>query len=317
MTTDSFTVRVKRITYEADGVNSYELVDAAGGELPPFAAGAHLDVHISERHIRQYSLCNTPGDRRRYVIAVLFEPNGRGGSRHMHQKLRVGDVLRISAPRNNFPLDNGAKRHLLIAGGIGITPIMAMVDEAREKGVPFSLHYCTRTREKTAFLERLADSSVESSVQLYHDEGMPQRGLSVETLLATPQVGTHVYCCGPAGLIEAVRAATRHWPAESVHFEYFAAPAATQSVEDAFSVEIGSTGAVLPVPTDKTILEVLRDHGVDVQSSCEAGVCGTCRTRYLEGEPDHRDYVLVESERREYVMVCVSRSKSSKLVLDL
>lgn len=312
-------LRVQAIIDETSAIKTFELVDPEGLKLPVFTAGSHVDVTLPDGQLRQYSLCNAPAERHRYLLSVLRETAGRGGSRQMHERVLVGDLLQVSMPRNHFPLAASAARHLLIAGGIGITPLLSMLHSLQALGADFVLHYCTRDAAQTAFRTLLADDGVAPSVHLHHDGGVPGKGLDVAALLATVVASTHVYCCGPAGLMAAVKAASAHWPSEQIHFEHFAAPIApTATVRDAdFEVEIASTGAVYPVPPDRSILSVLLSEGLLIDSSCEAGVCGTCMTRYLSGEPDHRDVVLTEAEQREQVMVCVSRAKSARLVLDL
>lgn len=316
---------VRCITREADGIHSFELVDPDGAELVAFAAGSHVDVAVPGGALRQYSLCNDPRERHRYVIAVLREAGGRGGSVCMHDRVRVGDRLEVSAPRNNFKLEESAPRHLLIAGGIGVTPLLAMIHRLRALGRDWELHYCTRSPARTAFIDSLRESGPGGRVHFHHDGGDPARGLDVQPLLAAVHPGTHLYCCGPAGLMAAVKGASAHWPPAQVHFEYFAAPVAAPAAagvasvaaESEFEVQIASTGQIFSIPRDRTILAVLSAGGVTVESSCEAGVCGTCRTRYLAGEPDHRDFVLMGDEPREFIMLCVSRSRGTRLVLDL
>ena len=312
-------LRVEAIHDETPTIKTFALVDPEGLELPAFTAGSHVDLTLPDGQVRQYSLSNAPVERQRYVLGVLRESSGRGGSRQMHERVVAGDLLQVSLPRNNFPLDESAVRHLLIAGGIGVTPLLAMVNRLRLIGADFELHYCTRDAAHTAFRTFLGEDDVAPRVQLHHDGGVPGQGLDVASLLATVAPGTHVYCCGPAGLMAAVQAASAHWPIGQIHFEHFAAPimAAGTGGLAAFEVELASTGAVYRVPPDRSILSVLLSEGVLVDSSCEAGVCGTCTTRYLSGEPDHRDFVLSDAEQRDHLMVCVSRAKSARLVLDL
>lgn len=316
-------LRVRSITNEAVGINTYELVHPTGEQLPPFTAGCHIDVHIPGNFVRQYSLCNDPGERHRYVIGVLNVIGGRGGSTALHASVRAGDSVQVSVPRNNFSIVEGATRHLMIAGGIGITPMMSMIERLQAMGAQHMLHYCTRSPERTAFLDRLAPR-VEAGTTVHHfDYGDPANGLSLAALLHTREEGTHLYYCGPAGLMEAVAKASAHWPAGTVHCEYFAAPPISwprndeTDVNGEFEVRIASTGQTLPVSADKSILQTLREAGLECASSCEAGVCGSCRTRYLEGTPAHNDFVLDEKEREEYLMVCCSRSNSQLLVLDI
>ena len=318
---EELNVRVKRIIQEAEDIRSYEFVDPKGPDLPPFTAGSHLDVHLPNGLVRQFSLCNDPRETHRYVVAVLREPDGRGGSACMHDVVSEGDDVTITVPRNNFPLHEEAERHLLIAGGIGITPMFAMARRLEALGADYTLHYCTRSAEKTAFREELKGEPFASSVQFHHDGGDPSKGLDLRGLLAEIEEGTHVYCCGPTGLMHAVTDASAHWPTGTVHFEFFAADpdAAAEGPNTAFEVEVASTGEVYQIPADKTILEVLADGGLDVDSSCEEGLCGTCIVDVLEGEPDHRDFVLddEEKESNKLITICCSRSKGPRLKLDI
>ena len=316
-------LRVRSITREAAGIHSYELVDPAGAALPPFSAGSHIDVHLPGNLIRQYSLCNDPRERHRYLIGVLNVAGGRGGSKTMHENVHVGDLLTLSAPRNNFPLAEDASRHVLLAGGIGVTPMMAMVETLSARGADFSVLYCSRSPDLTAFRDRLKPHAEAGRVAFHHDEGDPARGLDVVAALREHQPGTHLYCCGPGGLMNAVKTATAHWPAGTVHFEFFSAPVAASTAPvsqaagiDTFQVRLASNGTVYTVPPAKSIVEVLRENGVECETSCEAGICGTCRTRYLEGTPEHHDLVLSDEEHEEFVLICCARSRSDLLVLD-
>lgn len=214
-------LRIQSITYLAERINGYELAEPAGRDLPPFEAGAHISVRVSGDLVRDFSLWNDPAERARYCIAVLREAEGRG-SREWHEKTRVGDTVEVSTPRNNFPLAAEAERHLLIAGGIGITPIMAMVSVLRRRRADFRLYYCTRSLEETAFLDQLAIPAAQGLVQFHHDGGDPAKGLDITTTLREYRPGTHLYYCGPAGMMAAAEAASRHWPPGTVHSEYFA-----------------------------------------------------------------------------------------------
>jgi len=219
-------LRLRSITYLTPSINAYELVDPQGGDLPPFEAGAHITVALGEV-LRDYSLWSDPAERRSYGIAVLREKEG-SGSRHLHDALRVGVMIRVSPPRNHFPLAPEAQRHLLLAGGIGITPIMAMLAELRRRKADFMLHYCTRSGEETAFLDELSLLAALGRVEFHHDGGDPARGLDIAALLRDYTPGTHLYYCGPQGLMTASRAATAHWPEGSVHCEHFKGPAAAR-----------------------------------------------------------------------------------------
>ena len=312
--------RLHAIVLEADGIASFEFRAADGSELPAFSAGAHIDVHLRPGCVRQYSLCNDPRERHRYVVAVQREEAGRGGSRAMHDELRIGQGVTISAPRNFFPLAPGARRHLLLGGGIGITPMMAMVAELEARGAEFFLHSCTRGPEKTAFRERLDALAAAGRGTIHHDGGVPSRGLDVRALLREHEPGTHLYYCGPAGFMEAVAAASAHWPKESVHFEHFSTPAGEAPPSEPnrpFRIRLVRSALDLEVPADKTIVDVLRENDVFIETSCQEGYCGTCLTRYVAGEPEHRDTVLDEDDRKEFLMVCCARARSPELHLDL
>jgi vanillate O-demethylase ferredoxin subunit len=317
--------RVRVIADQGEDIRSYELVDSGGGKLPPFEAGAHVDFHLSDGRVRQYSLCNDPIERHRYVLAIQREPNGRGGSQAIFDQVRVNDIVTLSLPRNNFPLHEEAAHHLMLAGGIGITPMMAMVHRLSRTGADFVLHYCTRSPEKTAFREVLAPMVAKGRVVFHHDGGDPRRGLDIAGLLRERRDDAHLYYCGPNGFMRAAERAAAHWPKEAVHFEHFSPPeptmviasdksAVTKAVE--FQVKLAKSGAVFDVPADKSIVQVLRENGIEVETSCESGLCGTCRTRYLEGLPDHHDFVLDDDERRYDVLICCARSKTPLLVLD-
>jgi ferredoxin-NADP reductase len=315
-------LRIRSMTYLAEEINGYELVDPNGRDLPRFAAGAHIGVRLgdgsSQGVWRDYSLWNDPAERRRYCIAVLREGEG---SRHLHDRLRVGDIVEASLPRNHFPLFDAAERHLLLAGGIGITPIMAMVAELKRRRAEFRLHYCTRSPERTAFRDELDLLAAQGRVVFHYDGGDPARGLDIAALLREPQPGTHFYYCGPAGMMKAAAAASAHWPGDSVHCEYFigpsAAPAARLEEDRPFRVRLARSGAEYEVPVGETIINVLRRHGLETRTSCELGYCGACLTRYLAGEPDHRDPILAETARRTHMLICCSRARSDVLELDL
>lgn len=309
-------LRVRSITYLAEAVNGYELVDPRGRDLPRFAAGAHIELHAGG-FLRHYSLCNDPAERRRYLIAVLHESEGRGGSRHIHESVRAGNIVEVSPPRNNFPLDP-AERYLLIAGGIGIAPIMAMIHELQRRRAEFAVHYCTRSPATTVFREELMPLLAEGRLRFHHDGGDPARGLDIAAVLREPRPGTHLYYCGPAPLMAETARAAGEWPAGAVHCEYFTAP--PDPVFDKtrpFRIKLARSGGEYEVQIGETISDVLRRHGIAVRTSCELGYCGTCLTPYLAGEPDHRDQVLEENGRKRYVLICCSRSKTPVLELDL
>jgi len=313
-------LRVRSIAYLAEAVNGFELVDRRGRDLPRFAAGAHIAVRLGGGLLRDYSLWNDPAERRRYCIAVLRERDGQG-SRHLHEAVRVGDEVEVWAPRNNFPLAEDAERHLFLAGGIGITPVMAMIAELRRRHADFLLHYCTRSPEATAFREELDLLAAQGHVRFHHDGGDPARGLDITAAVREPQPGTHLYYCGPAGMMAAAAAAASHWPLGTVHCEYFTGPAARPPeplTEDRpFRVRLAKSGAEYEVPAGETIIEVLRRHDIAVRTSCELGYCGACLTPYRAGEPDHRDQILSATDRERYVLICCSRANTPVLELDL
>ena len=313
------TVRVASISAEAEGVRSFVLVDPAGGELPAFEPGAHIDVQVPGGFTRQYSLCDPPWERH-YRIAVLDVPAGRGGSAAMHRQVRLGDLLQISQPRNMFPLARDARRSILIAGGIGITPILSMVQTLQRQEAPLEVYYCTRSPDHTAFLDRIAPLVKSGQATLHHDGGDPGKHLDVARILRTREEGTHLYFCGPTPLMKAIQAASAHWPRNAVHCEYFGAAdksAADIGLATGFSVRLNRSNRLVRVSRDESILKAVRNAGVHWVSSCEAGVCGTCRVRYLSGCPDHNDYVLSEEERREFILICCARVTDDSLVLDM
>ena len=313
------TLRVAKVTPEADGIASLELVDPHGHPLPAFTAGAHLDVHIPGGFLRQYSLCNDPRETQRYVIGVQRDRASRGGSQRLHDTVKAGDSLAIGGPRNNFPLHEAASRHRLIAGGIGVTPMMAMLWRLVAIGADWHLDYCAREPKVTAFRAALATAPFAGRVDFHYDGGDPAKGLDVRRALADQRPGEHLYCCGPTGLMDAVKAASAHWAPGTVHFEYFVNEQIDAGVNSAFQVRIASTGKVYDVPADKSVMQVLRDNGHDIDSSCEEGICGTCATPVKEGDIDHRDAVLSDDEKKgnRWMMVCCSRARSGLIVLDL
>ncbi|HSS29160.1 MAG TPA: PDR/VanB family oxidoreductase [Usitatibacter sp.] len=298
----------------------FTLADPARRELTPFTAGSHLLVTTPNGREREYSICNSPTERHRYLIAVKREPAGGGGSASMIDELHAGTRLEAVGPRNHFPLHEEASSHLLIAGGIGITPLRAMALQLAKREADFELIYLTRSAEVTAFLQDLSSPEWAGRVRIHHDGGDPSRGLPLASLLAERKGNAHLYCCGPRGLMRAVRAAASRWPAAALHFEDFGTspvePSGSAS-DTEFTVRLVRSGICVGVPKDVTILEAIRRSGVPVPSSCESGTCGTCRTRLIEGTADHRDFVLGEDEQQDEIMICVSRAVSSELVLDL
>jgi ferredoxin-NADP reductase len=311
-------LRIRSITWLAEAINGYELVDPRGRDLPRFEAGAHIGLRLAGGPVRDYSLWNDPAERRRYCIAVLCEADPDAVSRRLHDTVKVGDLVEVSLPRNNFPLDPDARQHLMIAGGIGITPIMAMIAELRRRDADFLLHYCTRSPETTAFRDELDLLAARGRVRFHHDGGDPSRGLDIAAALRDWSLGTHLYYCGPAPLMAAAALASRDWPPGTVHCEYFSAPSQIDFGEDrAFRVKLARHGGEYEIPPGETILDVLRRHGIPVKSSCEFGYCGACLTRYVAGEPEHRSEMLSAADRTRYVLTCCARAKTPVLELDL
>lgn len=314
-------VRVKRKSVEAEEISSFELVDKNGEALPAFAAGSHIDVLLPGGITRQYSLCNDPAERDRYVIAVLKDASSRGGSLAMHEQVHEGDSLLISAPRNHFHLAHDAPRHLLLAGGIGVTPLLCMAERLAVIGSDFEMHYCTRSPQRTAFLPRITQSEFANKVHFHFDDGDSQQKLDFEALLTCQAADTHLYVCGPKGFMDAVLGTARShgWAEERLHYEFFAAEPVKVGDNASFEVKLASSGRVVIVPADRSVAQALADAGVDVPISCEQGICGTCITRVLEGEPDHRDLYLSPEElaKNDQFLPCCSRSKSRMLVLDI
>ena len=301
----------------ATGIHAFELRPADRQALPAFSPGAHVTVRTPNGLLRKYSLANDCSERDRYVIAVKREPAGRGGSASLVDDCRAGAVLACSAPHNDFELIDKAREFLFIAGGIGITPIMSMVRHlASHDGRRFKLHYLTRSAEETAFLAELSAQPFSGSVAIHHDGGDPARAFDLWPLFERPRA-THVYCCGPRPMLQAVRDMSGHWSTSAIHIESFA-DAGTLAVPDdrPLRVRLARSGDTVEVGSHQSILDALREHGLDVPSSCERGTCGTCRTRLLAGSAEHRELVLSEGERADTIMVCVSRARSPEIVID-
>ncbi|GAA4554477.1 PDR/VanB family oxidoreductase [Pseudonocardia xishanensis] len=306
----------------ADGVVMIALGCPDGSPLPRWDPGAHVDLVLAPTIIRQYSLCGDPGDRASWRIAVLREPESRGGSRLVHDSLIAGSTVRVRGPRNNFPLVD-ADRYLFIAGGIGITPIRTMIAAAEAAGREWTLLYGGRTRGAMAFLNDFDDraptwaSSASGRVVVTPQD---EAGLlDLDAHLGAPDPGAVVYCCGPEGLLDAVESKCATWPPGSLHVERFRPRGDAQSSASRFQVELRRSARTITVERDRSILQTLENAGVDVLTSCEEGTCGTCMVPVLDGIPDHRDSVLTGAERAsgEQILVCVSRSHSPTLVLDL
>jgi ferredoxin-NADP reductase len=318
---NSMRLRVHARQAEALNVVSLELRPAEGEMLPEHTAGAHVDVHLTDGGLtRQYSLCNLPGERHRYVIGVALAPNSRGGSASIHAKLRAGDVVEVSPPRNHFPLVEDAAHSVLIAGGIGVTPILAMALRLQALKRPFTVHYCVRNPVRAAFAEELIAAAPGGQCQFIFD-GLPGVApLDMDSLVRRAAPDTHFYCCGPLGMLDGFNRASSSLPPGFAHSERFQAPtlpAAPTGGE--FVLRLARQGRELRVLPHQSVLDVLEQAGIAVPSSCRDGICGTCETLVLDGEPDHRDCVLSDGERLrgDRMLVCVSRCKGDTLTLDL
>jgi phthalate 4,5-dioxygenase reductase subunit len=310
------TLAVRRVEQAATDIFVFELRHPQGSDLPEFTAGSHLTVRSPNGSLRKYSLCNDPAQRDRYVIGVKRDPAGRGGSMDLVDHVHAGDMLEVSPPHNAFDLAERAPSFIFIAGGIGITPILSMARQLNSEGRRYKLYYCTRSPEATAFRDELAGEEFKGKVVIHHDGGDPARALDLWPILEKP-TGAHVYCCGPRGLLEAVRDMTGHWSSAAIHFESFLDAGAAQKPEDrTFTVVLAKSGARLEVPPGVSILDAMRSKGYDAPSSCESGTCGTCRTRLVAGEADHRDLVLMDEEKADQIMICVSRARSPEIVID-
>lgn len=308
---------VQSATRVAEGVVELRLADESGAGLPPWTPGAHVDLVLGDL-VRQYSLCGDPMDATAYTVAVLRELESRGGSAYVHDKLVESTPVAVRGPRNHFPL-LASPRYQFIAGGIGITPMLPMVAEAEASGADWHLSYGGRTSASMAYADRLVTTYGDRVTLVPFDEQGP---LPLASILGSPGPDTLVYCCGPEGLLTSVEnLCTTSWPTGALHLERFAAKAAEAPAEGerAFELELAASGVTLQVPPDRSVFDVIQDAGISVLGSCHEGICGTCEQVVLEGEVDHRDSVLNESERaaNDAMMVCVSRCRSDRLVLDL
>ncbi|MDT7839035.1 PDR/VanB family oxidoreductase [Aquabacterium sp. OR-4] len=317
-------VIVRQPSLQGQGVAVFTLEDAQGRALPAFSAGAHVDLHLPGGLVRPYSLCSDPADTRRYRLGVLKDPASRGGSVAVHQHLLVdGARLAIGAPRNLFALVEDAPHSVLVGGGIGITPMLAMAWRLHALGASFELHYCARSRAQAAFLQDLASAPWAARVQLHFDDEGAAAALQPRAVLAGAPAGRHVYVCGPSGFMDWVlaEAAAAGLSEAQRHREYFGAPAtaAPAGGDQAFEIELRRSGKTVQVGATQSLLAALRGVGIHVSVSCEQGVCGTCACTVLAGEPEHRDAYLTDEERaaNDQILVCCSRARSPRLVLDL
>lgn len=315
-----FDVLLRTIRHEARDLNSYRLERRAGGELPAFDAGAHVDVEVAPGLVRSYSLAGDPADRSHYLLGIALDAASRGGSRAVHERWRVGQTLRIGAPRNLFPLVESASHSVLIAGGVGITPLLSMARRLTALGQPWTMHLAARSRAHAAFVDELAvlaRATPGSTLDVHADD---ERGgpPDLKAWVGAAPHGAHLYACGPRPMLDAYRAATASRPADHVHWESFV-PAEEAAVGGGFRLVLARQGRQLDVPPGKTMLDVLLDAGVDVPYGCMQGVCGSCQTRVLAGVPDHRDGILDDATRarNDCVIVCCSGSRTPELTLDL
>jgi vanillate O-demethylase ferredoxin subunit len=310
-------VTVANRKVQAERIVSFELVGSS--ELPAFEAGAHIDVEVVPGLVRQYSIANSPGERHRYLLGVLREQSSRGGSERIHAQFLPGARVRISPPRNNFRLHEDAAHSVLIAGGIGITPLLSMAHRLRQLQRSFALHYCARSRESAAFLDEIASSHFADRVELHFDDGPSEQAFSPDSTFAPAGNETHVYVCGPSGFMTYVmgKASELGVPSSHMHVEYFSADIDTTGT--GFAVIAARSGLEVLVGPEQTIAEVLSAHNIPVLLSCQEGVCGTCLTSVLEGVPDHRDLYLTDEEKAagNQMTICCSRAKTNRLILDI
>jgi ferredoxin-NADP reductase len=311
-------LEVRHREISAEGVVTLTLTDPSGADLPEWSPGAHIDLVMMPKLVRQYSLCGDTGNSSEWRVGILLDPDTRGGSEFVHAKLHEGSVIRVRGPRNHFGLVS-APRYQFIAGGIGITPILPMIAAAEATGADWQLLYGGRTRASLAYLDRLSEYGDRVTICSRDEDGAFRDNL--EKILAEPVPGTSVYCCGPEGLLTAVEEGSRSWSGGALHTERFTAKPASAVADELqmFEVECQRSGVTLTVPLNKSIYDAAEDAGLDVLGSCMEGVCGTCECDVLAGEPDHRDSVLNDAERAagQTIMICVSRSRSERLVLDL
>lgn len=309
----------KRWKSSADGkIDVFEIVTRDGSQMPSFSAGAHIDVTVTPQYIRQFSLAGDPADRSKYLLGILREDGGRGGSLKIHQMLNPGAPVVISQPRNHFPIASGQGRHLLLAGGIGVTPLIAMAHELSCSSRSFELYYKARTRAQASFIAELERVPWHNRVHFHFSD---ENRLDVATVLADYAEGDHVYTCGPAAFMDAVfkAASESGWPEVALHREYFSVPDEGDWENHGFEIEIASTGQVIPIPADQKATDALKQAGIPIDIKCSDGLCGVCSTRYLSGDVEHRDYVLSKSQKNERMIVCCSRASASggRIKLDL
>ena len=316
----TLTVRVDRVEALTPEISAFEFVHPWGRPLPGYEPGAHIDVHTPGGFMRSYSLAEAaPADAApmRYRIGVKREAASRGGSAALHETVRTGDLLAIGAPRNGFALQPGARRQLLLAGGIGLTPLLAMAQQLAREGADFELCVFARSRDHLPFADALAGFG--AALRLHFDAPLAPEKIDLHALLAGHAPGTHLYLCGPGGFMQAALQAAAHWPDEAVHLEYFAPPerADEGAGSEPFELHLARRGLTVPVPAGRSAVEALHEIGIEVPTSCEQGLCGTCVVGWSAGEPEHRDFCLSATERRSRVALCCARARSQVLVVNL
>jgi ferredoxin-NADP reductase len=314
------TLRVARITRQTPDILAFELAHPRGGTLPGYEAGAHVEVQMPGGFARPYSLaCASARSEGRYLIGVKREPASAGGSASMHERVREGDLLCVSSPRNTFPLQRGARQHLLLAGGIGLTPMLAMAQSLLDSGEAFTLCVFARSAEHLPFAEALREPRLAPHVRLHLDDGTPEQKIDLRQLLAHHEAGTQLYMCGPGGFMAAARAAAHAWPEDSIHAEFFAAPAGDDAAVagKAFTLALTRSGIHVPVAADQSAVEALHDMGIIIPVSCEQGLCGTCVVDGQGDEAEHRDHCLTTAERQQRIALCCSRARGDTLSVHL
>lgn len=321
MASPTIQLRLHAATYKAEGILEFELRDPLGGALPPFDSGAHIDLHLEGGLMRSYSLCNSARDAHRYLFAVGLDANSRGGSRYLHEKARVGSLLAVTPPHNSFPLHEDAAHSLLIAGGIGVTPLWSMAQRLTELGRSWEMVYAARSRRSAAYVNELEALAQRCGAKVhFHFDDIEGGPAQLKPALDRLGPSAHAYCCGPAPMIDAFRNAARgHLGDEQVHVEFFKAVQPVAGSQESFDIRLHRSGRVLRVDEGKSILDTLLDAKVDIPYSCLEGICGSCQLKVIEGIPDHRDSVLSSRERaaNNVVIACCSRSKSDLLALDI
>lgn len=311
---ESITMKVAERRMLTSSITEFSLVPTGDDKLPEYGPGAHVTVKTPAGAMRRYSLVGPGEDPDKYIIAVKKEDESRGGSQSMHDEATEGTELLVELPENDFELKS-APKYLLIAGGIGVTPIYAMARHLASEDKPFNIIYCTRNSEDTAYLAEMKDE-FEGKLKIHHDDGDPEKVYDFWDHFAEPQ-NMHVYCCGPKPLMEEIKAISGHWPEGRVNFEEFKPVDIVRPDDMEFEVELAKSGKTVTVPANRSILEAVRDSGIPTVSSCESGTCGTCKTRLVAGDVDHRDMVLMDEEKDDYIMICISRARSGNLVIDI